>query len=72
MLEDNKRSHELYLKVLDQSEIIRRTLPQERDDLYPEYQAALKLLCEHYQMIYERMGSNMSAVKGALVAGFEM
>ncbi|PTQ95501.1 hypothetical protein C8P68_1056 [Mucilaginibacter yixingensis] len=72
MLEDNKRSHELYLKVLDQSDIIRRTLPQERDDLYPEYQAALKRLCEHYQLIYEKMGTNMKAVKSALVAGFEL
>lgn len=70
MLEDNKRSHELYLQVLDQSEVIRRTLPQERDDLYPAYQAALQRLCTHYQLIYERMGANMQAVKGVLVAGF--
>jgi hypothetical protein len=71
MLEDNKRSHELYLKMLDFPEIINKTLPQEKNDLLEEYQSTLTELCLHYQNVYNRMEANMEAVSLALRKDFE-
>jgi hypothetical protein len=71
MLEDNKRSHELYLKMIDFPEIINKTLPQEKHDLLEEYQATLSELCGHYQNMYNRMAANMEAVRTALRADFQ-
>jgi hypothetical protein len=70
MLEDNRRSHELYLRVLDLSEVIRKALPQEREDLYQDYQATLSELGSHYQYIFDRMEANMAAVGSALRLNF--
>ena len=72
MLEDNKRSHELYLKVLDYSEVIRKALPQEREDMVGDYQAVLAELCVHYEQIFQRMGANMEAVSTALRTDFSV
>ncbi|TSD66360.1 hypothetical protein FFF34_002865 [Inquilinus sp. KBS0705] len=70
MLEDNRRSHELYLEVLDLSELFRSTLPQEREDLLADYDKTLAELCSHYQRIYDRMQGNMAAVSAALRGDF--
>jgi hypothetical protein len=70
MLEDNKRSHELYLKVLDLSEIVRSTLPQERNDIFDNYQTTLDQLSAHYQTIFDRMAANMTAVSATLRLDF--
>jgi hypothetical protein len=71
MLEDNKRSHELYLKVLDFSEIIKRTLPQEKEDVFIDYKTTLAELCVHYQKIYDHMEANMSAICATLRTDFQ-
>jgi hypothetical protein len=72
MLEDNKRSHELYLQVLDYTEIIRKTLPQEREDMFKDYARTLEELCVHYEQIFERMAGNMEAVSSALRLDFKV
>ncbi|WPU91619.1 hypothetical protein SNE25_20080 [Mucilaginibacter sabulilitoris] len=71
MLDDNKTSHELYLKVLDLSEVIRRTLPQEREDIYGNYLVVLNELIQHYEKVYLRMTENMEAVKTQLLQDFK-
>nr|WP_240315193.1 hypothetical protein [Mucilaginibacter pineti] len=65
MLEDNQRSHELYLQVLDYSERIRVALPSEKDDFFLPYQEVIEGLCTHYLQIYNKMEGNMEAVKTA-------
>jgi hypothetical protein len=51
-------------------EVIRKALPQEREDLYQDYQATLSELCSHYQYIFDRMEANMAAVGSALRINF--
>jgi hypothetical protein len=70
MLEDNQRSHELYLQVLDYSERIRVALPSEKDEFFLPYQEVIEGLCTHYLQIYSKMEGNMEAVKTAMLASF--
>lgn len=70
MLVANNRSHELYLRVIELSGIIRQMLPMERDALYAEYQGAVSALCDHYVAVYDNMKENMDAVKKQLLSDF--
>jgi hypothetical protein len=70
MLDDNRVSHELYLSVLDHSENIRKTLPQERVELYPAFEHNVTQLIAHYENVYMRMEQNMNAVKKQLLQHF--
>jgi hypothetical protein len=70
MLEDNQRSHELYLEVLDFSERIKKALPAERGDFFKDYYAVVLALCNHYEKVYAGMEDNMATVKNAMLAEF--
>jgi hypothetical protein len=70
MLEDNQRSHEIYLEVLDYSERIKLALPAEKEDFFQDYQEIIATLCAHYERVYAQMEDNMGAVKNAMLADF--
>jgi hypothetical protein len=70
MLEDNQRSHELYIEVLDFSERIKKALPAERSDFFNDYYAVILALCNHYEKVYASMEANMAAVKNTMLADF--
>lgn len=66
----NRRSHELYLRIVDLSNKIRVTIPQEQEDLYQVYSQTVFDLCAHYEHTYTRMQDNMTAIKGQLIGEF--
>ncbi|RVU02061.1 hypothetical protein EOD41_08920 [Mucilaginibacter limnophilus] len=70
MLETNRTSHQLYLKVLDLSDHIRNSPSEETETLFKTYHLAVFDLCTHYDKLYHRMEQNMHAVKSQLLTGF--
>lgn len=66
----NRRSHQLYLQVVDLSNKIRETIPQEQEDLYKAYNVSVFDLCSHYESTYGRMEDNMMAIKTQLLGEF--
>ncbi|WP_428329678.1 hypothetical protein [Mucilaginibacter sp.] len=70
ILQENKKTHALCLRILDLSAQIKVTLPQEQVDLYREYNLVIFELCAQYESVYSRMQDNMTCVKAALLADY--
>jgi hypothetical protein len=70
MQDANRRAHELFLRVTDVSESIKRSGEAEADELYQAYNLLIFDLCSHYENTYARMEQNMSSVKTQLLGNF--
>ncbi|RFZ92858.1 hypothetical protein D0C36_15820 [Mucilaginibacter conchicola] len=66
----NRRSHQLYIRVIDLSDKLRTAEAEAREMLYPAYNMAVFELCGHYETVYKHMQENMTAVRGQLLATF--
>jgi hypothetical protein len=66
----NRRTHQLYLQVIDLSNKIRDAAAAEREEHYGAYNLTIFDLCSQYEQTYKRMQDNMIAVRGELLAEF--
>lgn len=70
VIASNSKSKELYLAVLDLTEQIKHTIPEEQSDLYKLHNERIYEMSSHYEDVYGKMLNDMIIVKAELLKGF--
>jgi hypothetical protein len=67
----NAQSKEMYLKVLDITDQIKHSLPNEKGDLFKLQSESISEMLKHYDEVYKHMASDMIKVKAELLKEFQ-
>ncbi|MET3979765.1 hypothetical protein ABIB62_002355 [Mucilaginibacter sp. UYP25] len=70
IIASNSKSKEMYLKVLDITDQIKHSLPNEQSDLYRLQSEYISEMLKHYEEIYHHMANDMTVVKAELLKKF--
>ncbi|WP_419699078.1 hypothetical protein [Mucilaginibacter sp. NFX135] len=72
VIESNIRSQQLYLKVKDIMDKIRKARDSDRDALYQEYALAVFDMCTQYEDLYIKMEHDANMVKKEMLQDFSV
>jgi hypothetical protein len=70
IIASNSKSKEMYLKVLDITDQIKHSLPNEQSDLYKLHSEYISEMLKHYDVVYQHMANDMTVIKAELLREF--
>jgi hypothetical protein len=72
VIESNARSQQLYLKVKDIMDKIRKTSSTDQDALYQQYALAIFDMCSQYEDLYSKMEHDANMVREEILQDFSV